>query len=266
MISLDDPKTIQFVALDKESYPYAVMPASGGSKLYVSLWGKSAVAVIDVKTGKSEALWKTESHPTEMALPPGEDVLFVACANSNAVTAIETATGKVSETIKTALYSQAPNGSTPNSLALAPDGKVLLAANANNNNVAVIDVSERGRSKPLGFIPAGWYPTSVRFDDSGQWIYVANAKGDAPKANRHGPNPLLKEPKTVVEYIAGLYRGTLSIIKTPSPAEMARYTKQSYACSPLAKTSGPRRGKPNWTIPFPRRSASLVRSNIASTL
>jgi YVTN family beta-propeller protein len=235
MIPLDDPKAIQFISLEKGSYPYAVLPVSGGSKLYVSLWGKSAVAVIDLKTGKNETLWKTQSHPTEMAVSPGEDVLYVACANSNAVTAIETATGKVLETINTALYPQAPNGSTPNSLALAPDGKVLLVANANNNNLAVIDVSQPGQSKPLGFIPTGWYPTSVRFDTSGEKIYVANGQGNTPKANRHGPNPLLREPKTIMEFIAGLYQGTFSIIKTPSPGEMARYTKQSYACSPLSK-------------------------------
>ena len=73
-----------------------------------------------LKRRSNEALWKTHSHPTEMAISPGEDILYVACANSNAVTAIETATGKVLETIKTALYPQAPNGSTPNSLALSP--------------------------------------------------------------------------------------------------------------------------------------------------
>ncbi len=239
LISLDDPKAVQFIPLEKESYPYATLPAADGSRLYVSLWGKSAVAVIDLKSGKSEAIWKTESHPTEMALSPREEVLYVACANSNAVVAIETATGRVLETIKTALYPRAPNGSTPDSLALSPDGKVLLAANADNNNIAVIDVTERGRSKPLGFIPAGWYPTSVRLDKSGGQIYVANGKGEAPKANRHGPNPLVKEPKTVVEYIAGLYRGTLSIVKMPSPVEMARYTKESYECSPLRKDFEP---------------------------
>jgi YVTN family beta-propeller protein len=251
MISLDDPKAIQLIALEKGSYPYAIMPLSGGSKLYVSLWGKSAVAVFDLKAGKNETLWKTLSHPTEMALSPAKDVLYVACANSNAVTAIETATGKVLETINTALYPQAPNGSTPNSLALAPDGKVLLVANADNNNVAAIDVSQPGQSKPLGFIPTGCYPTSVRFDTSGEKIYVANGRGNTPKANPHGPNPLLKEPKTITEFIAGLYQGTLSIIKTPSPGEMARYTKQSYACSPLSKDFLPtaRPAEPDNPIP-----------------
>ena len=251
LIPLDDPKQVKFIAFAKESYPYATMPTSDGSKLYVSLWGKSAVAVIDLKTGKNETLWKTDSHPTEMALSPRDDVLYVACANSNAVVAIETATGTILETIRTALYPQSPNGSTPNSLALSADGKTLLAANADNNNVAVLDVSERGRSKPLGFIPAGWYPTSVRLDNAGRQIYVANGKGEAPKANRHGPNPLLKEPKTVVEYIAGLYQGTLSIVKTPAPFELARYTKESYECSPLRKDFQPvdRQTEPDNPVP-----------------
>src|SRR5205807_724476 len=35
------------------------------------------------------------------------------------------------------------------------------------------------------------------------------------------------------EYIAGLFRGTLSIIDLPTPEKMAAYSKQAYACSPL---------------------------------
>ena len=132
--------------------------------------------------------------------------MYVACANSNAVTAIETATGKVLETIKTALYPQAPNGSTPNSLALAPDGKVLLAANADNNNLAVIDVSEPGRSKPLGFIPTGWYPTSVRFDTSGEKIYVANGKGEHAQGEPSRAQPIAER----AENDNGVYSRPLS--------------------------------------------------------
>lgn len=233
ILPLDDANKIQFTNFENESYPYTTLPSLDGSKLYVSLWGKSAVAVINIKSNKAEDLWKTESHPTEMALSPEEDILYVACANSNAVMAIDTATGKVLETIETALYPKAPNGSTPNSLSLSPKGDKLLVANADNNNVSVINVSKRGESKSQGFIPTGWYPTSVRFDVSGDRIYVANGKGITPKTNIHGPNPLIRSPKTIQEYIASLYQGTLSIIKAPSPKEMAAYTRDSYACSPL---------------------------------
>jgi YVTN family beta-propeller protein len=253
LLPLDDPKSVQFVEFEKESYPYAVLPAPGGMRLYVSLWGKSAVAVIDLSTGASDSVWTTDSHPTEMSLSPRGDVLYVACANSNSVVPIDTTTGKVLESIKTALYPRAPNGSTPSSLALSPDGKTLLVANSDNNNVAMIDVSDRGHSRPMGFIPVGWYPTSVRFDQSGERIYVANGKGDAPKANRHGPDPLLKEPKSVVEFIAGLYHGTLSIVNAPSPAQMARYTRQAYECSPLKKDFQPAARHADADNPVPAR-------------
>ncbi len=133
------------------------------------------------------------------------------------------------------MYPQAPHGSTPNSLALSPDGKVLFIANADDNNLAVIDVGERGRSRSLGYIPVGWYPTSVRYSTSDNQIYVANGKGLLPKANRQGPNPIAPAGSvgTLREYIGGLLRGTLSAIPAPSPEDMARYTKQTYKCSPL---------------------------------
>jgi DNA-binding beta-propeller fold protein YncE len=243
LFSLDGPAKKEFIAFEKESYPYAVLPSADESRLYVSLWGKSAVAIVDLKEKKVEALWKTESHPTEMALSPKNDVLYVACANGNVVTVLETAAGKARENIGTALYPNAPHGSTPNSLALSPDGKVLLVANADNNNVAAIDVSESGQSKPLGFIPAGWYPTSVRFDRTGEHILIANGKGLTSRSNSQGPNPLVRR-QTVRQYIGDLFPGTLSILPPPSPAEMARYTKTAYECSPLKKDSRPT-GRPN---------------------
>ncbi|MGW8257460.1 MAG: bifunctional YncE family protein/alkaline phosphatase family protein, partial [Thermoguttaceae bacterium] len=126
-----------------------------------------------------------------------------------------------------------------NSLALSSTGQVLLVANADNNNLSVIDVSKRGHSNALGFIPTGWYPTSVRFDRENKTIYVLNGKGATPKANVQGPNPLRKPAKTVREYIAGLYQGTLSIIKSPSPKQLARYTRDAYACSPLRRDFKP---------------------------
>ena len=56
---------------------------------------------------------------------------------------------------------------------------MLFVANANTNNLAVVNVKEPGGSAPLGFIPAGWYPTSVRLARDGKTIYVANGKGAA---------------------------------------------------------------------------------------
>ncbi len=234
-IRLSEPAEPKHFAAGKDSYPYAPLPSPDGKRVFVSLWNQSAIAVFDAVADKFIARWSTASHPTEMTLSPDGKALYVACANGNTVVVLDTDTGRTLETINAGLYPQAPHGSTPNSLALSPDGKALFIANADNNNLAVIDVTERGQSRSLGYIPVGWYPTSVRYSATENRIYVANGKGLLPKANRQGPNPLTSEGSvgTLREYIGGLLRGTLSVIRAPSPADMVRYTKQTYRCSPL---------------------------------
>ena len=240
-LALEGKSAARRAALKPDSYPYTTLPSTDGRRLYVSLWGRAAVAVLDSATLKLEAEWPTDSHPTELALSPDGARLFVACANSNAVTVLDTKTGRAQEVISSALHPQSPPGSTPNSLALSPDGKVLLIANADNNNIAVADVSKPGASAPLGFIPAGWYPTSVRFGAKGSRIYVANGKGIMPKANRQGPNPMNNPPLTVREYIGGLFRGTLSVDRGPLADRHGRLHEAGVRLQPPARRR--RRGR-----------------------
>src|SRR5262249_45509358 len=157
-----------------------------------SLWGKAEVAVVDQKTFQLVDRWKTDEHPNEMLLAKRGSLLYCANANRNTVTVFDTKLGKAIESIGTAIDPKAPSGSTPNSLALSPDENILFVANANTNDVAVVNVKERGESSPLGFIPVGWYPTSVRVSKDGRTVYVANGKGGSSKANRDGPNPLTR--------------------------------------------------------------------------
>jgi YVTN family beta-propeller protein len=146
-------------------------------------------------------------------------------------------------------------------LALAPNGKTLWVANADANNLAVIDVSRRGESRSLGFIPVGWYPTSVRMSAKGDRIVVANGKGLISKANRNGPNPLVEGSKVKSEYIADLLPGALSIIATPDPDEMPALSKMAYACSPLRSDAAPtgRPREPNHPIPAKVGGASPIK-------
>lgn len=232
--SLDDSQPARHIRLPKGSYPYAVVPAPGGKSAFVSLWANSAVVEVDLAKGDVARTFSTESHPTEMLLAPDGKTLLVACANSNMVSVVDLDSGQPIETISSALYPAAPNGSTPNSISLSHDGKTLLVANADNNNVAVVDVSRRGQSRSLGFIPVGWYPTSVRFANDDQAILVANGKGLWPKANRNGPQPTVKT-MPLREYIAGLFPGVVSFIDRPDSERMARLTRRAIACSPLRR-------------------------------
>src|SRR5205807_645318 len=145
--------------------------------LYVSLWNKSCVAVIDLAEKKIAGNIPTERHPTEMVLASDGKTLYVACANSTRVSVIDTDRQQSRETIACALYPNAPNGNTP-------------------------------------------------------------------QANPQGPDPLLPKNQTTRQYIAGLYRGTLSTVDLPTPEQMAKYSKQAYACSPLRADQGVRPAPP----------------------
>ncbi|MDR3637898.1 MAG: bifunctional YncE family protein/alkaline phosphatase family protein [Isosphaeraceae bacterium] len=221
--------------LEKDSYPYALAWDQERGRLYVSLWNRAEVAVVDTAKNEVVARWKTEEHPNELLLTKKGKVLYVANANRNTVSVIDVEKGSALETIGTAIDPKAPTGCTPSALSLSADESVLFVANANTNDVAVVNVSEPGSSAPLGFIPAGWHPTCVRVSHDGKSLFVSNGKGTASKANREGPNPLARGRDNTREYIAGLFQGTLSTLPMPTPKQMADYSKTVYECSPLRK-------------------------------
>ncbi len=242
------------VLFEVDSYPYGVVLDEARGRLYVSLWGKAEVALIDTSKNEIVGRWKSEEHPNEMLLGGGGKVLYVANANRNTVSVFDAEAGKALETIGTAIHPKAPSGCTPNALALSPDESVLFVANANTNDVAAINVRELGKSAPLGFIPAGWYPTSVRVSRDGATLWVANGKGTSSKPNREGPNPLSGGP-SVREYIGGLFKGTLSALPMPTGKQMTTMTQTVYECCPLVQgtptaTTGP---KPPAGNPIPAK-------------
>jgi DNA-binding beta-propeller fold protein YncE len=216
-------------------FPYGCVLDVKRHRLFVSLWARSCVAVIDLPSRRVVDSWPSGEHPNEMVLARAGRVLFVANANHNTVTVLDTASGKTLETLDAALTPGSLPGSTPNSLALSPDGKQLFVANACNNNVAVFDVSKPGQSHSLGFIPVGWYPTSVRVTPDGRQLLVANGKGLISKANPKGPQPGQKANKDT-QSIKDLFPGTLSIIDLPRgkdfSAQLASWTTQAYQCAP----------------------------------
>ncbi len=214
-------------------YPYTCLVEPGGKRCFVSLWARATIAVIDLETNAVAATWPTAEHPTEMLLSPKGDALYVACANSTKVSVIDPATGKGLQTINCALYPTAPNGNTPNSLAMTPDGELLFVANADANNLSVFTIADRTKAVPLGFIPTGWYPTSVRYNAQDRSLYVANGKGMSSRANRGGPNPLQPAARNLNEYIGQILKGTLSITRLPTPEQMKKHTETAFACSPL---------------------------------
>jgi len=49
-------------AKPKEAFPFTCLPTPDGARLFVSLWNRAAVAVIDLESNKVTAEWPTEAH------------------------------------------------------------------------------------------------------------------------------------------------------------------------------------------------------------
>ena len=223
---------------------YTCLLSPNKQELYVSLWGGAGVAVVDMNTLQVVARIATNKNPNDLLLTRDGKHLFVANGNDNTVALIDVARRQVIETLTASLFPDAPVGTTPNGLALNEEETTLYIANADNNCLAVFDVSKKGRSLSTGFIPTGWYPTAVKV--IGRKLFVTNGKGFSSRANPKGPNPVqTRTPQQVganpqanvgpVQYIAGLFKGTLSIIDVPELPVLAAYSRLVYANTPYTK-------------------------------
>jgi YVTN family beta-propeller protein len=228
---IDLPAQKVITKINVGEYPYDCTVSGNGKRVYVSNWGSRSVAVIDTDSHQVIGNISTGDHPNDLELTRNGRILYAANANSNTVSVIDTVQMKEIEAISTALHPKSPAGSTPNAVALSPDERTLYIANADNNNVAIVDVSNRASSTIRGFIPTGWYPTSIRAGSDGKRIFVANGKGLVSAANPKGPNPNIPRDENT-QYIGSLLKGTVSIIGLPRRARLAQLTKRVYANAP----------------------------------
>ena len=242
VVDLRTKNMLRRIQLPAENYTCLLSPDK--KELYISSWGSAQLLVYHTQLNKLIATIPVGSNPNDLCLTKNGRFLYVANANDNSVSIVDVKKRKVLETIVASLFADAPTGSTTNSVALSSDEKTLYIANADNNCLAVFDVSVPGNSSSVGFIPVGWYPTCVR--TAGNNIYVSNGKGYTSLANPNGPQPISKKISlsfqqgdtshaTEVQYIGGLFKGTLSIIPTPNSDQINIFTKAVYRNSPYSK-------------------------------
>ncbi|HUX95009.1 MAG TPA: beta-propeller fold lactonase family protein [Bacteroidales bacterium] len=239
---LQQKKVLSQHPLGGEGYTCILSPDK--KTLFISCWGCDKIILFDTKLQKITGNIPVGDNPNDMCITSNGKYLFVANANDNNVSVIDCRQKKVIETLNSALYPDALCGSTTNSVALSNDEKTLYIANADNNCLAVFDVAKPGTSKSKGFIPTAWYPTCVRTTKNK--ILVSNGKGLTSKANPYGPQPIMTsqevilheggtEMKTKVQYIGGLFRGTMSIINQYDESQLAIFSKAVYNNTPYIK-------------------------------
>ena len=213
--------------LVSDADPLNIAWDEGAGRAYVTLWGEASVAVIDTADGRLLGRWPTGLHPNELVLSP-DGRLFVSNGGLNSVTIMDARDGRVTEVLSSAASPGDLPGSTPDSLALSPDSRTLYVANEHTNTVAVFDVAERGGGRPLGFIPTGWFPSSVRVTPDAGTLLVLSARGLTAKPSWTGAR---------WQKIDDLYEGSLGIIRLPPRGDdyaraLAGWTATAQRCRP----------------------------------
>src|SRR5262249_46850315 len=115
---------------------------------------------------------------------------------------------------------------------------------ADNNCVAVLDVEKPNESAVKGFIPTGWYPTSLAVTPDGKDLLVGVGKGlqsqanpikkEEPKEEKPDDKEKPKEKKLPYPYIGTTMTGALSIVPIPDDKELAAYTATVYKNCPYS--------------------------------
>lgn len=230
-------------------YPYAVVANKAGTRAWVSLWNSSAVAELNLETGKVsrwiETLLKNDrlksddtsnasSHATAMMLSPDERTLYVALSNADVVVGVDLNSGMA---LQRYLSSADGRGTDLQAIALSPDGKHLYAASGSLDAVAVFEVKDSPKltghdivlqidvATPPNFIPTEWYPSALAI--AGNDLLIATAKGEGSGPNNM-QNRLKGERKRKEHpYIATLIGGSIQRLSLSNiDKNLAAYTLQ----------------------------------------
>jgi DNA-binding beta-propeller fold protein YncE len=232
--------------------PYRILLSPNGAQMFVSSWGDGSIYEHQAASGVEIARIRVAPHPTDMLwlnkpAPAEENAstyparLFVAASNTNNVYSFGVSNDNqltMLEAINVSMTPMHPLGMTPSALAIDKQGGHLYIACSDANAVAVADISGP-RSRVLGFIPTGWYPTAVR-SLPGDLLAIANGKGLGSKPNPHGPNPAKRAETAFIggkhvrtdEYVAHIQTGTVGLVSAPTPEQVRDFTRTVLENSP----------------------------------
>ncbi|MDB6023290.1 MAG: Phosphoesterase family protein [Pedosphaera sp.] len=261
--------------------PYYV--ALAGRKAYVSNWGgrrpetnsvtgpagegtlvrvdpvryvasEGSVSVIDLDSNTNQIEILTGLHASGLALSPNGRQLVVANAGSDTLSVIDTRTDQIIEQICARQNPGDQFGAQPNAVAFDKPGRELFVCNGTQNAVAVFKF-EPGKSKLLGLIPVGWFPSAMVSDAKRKAICVANTKGlTTGRTNKNTGR---------MEYNSMQWHGSLSLVPVPSSRELAAFTgtalaNMRYPLLAQAKLP-PRAGQPARPVPERVGEPSLIK-------
>jgi len=203
------------ISLPTGSDPCGLALSADGTKAYVCLSIKNALAVVSLATGAVSQQIPVGIAPWAVVLSPdgntayvsdwggrfpvGDDLTATSAGTAVVVDARGVAASGVVSFVNLATgleLTQAPTGLHPSDLALSHDGNTLFVANANSDTVSVIDtrtkaVRETILIRPDPTLPFGSEPDGLALSADGRNLFVACAGNNAvavvrlARAGRH---------------------------------------------------------------------------------
>ena len=177
------------------------------------------VSVVDLAAGKQVRSIPVGLHPAGMTIRGA--TLYVANAYSDSLSVIDLGLDKVVRTIHLSVpIAGGVFGSGPDDVAVTEDGKAYVTL-GQANAVAVINLQGRDANPVIGYIPTGYFPTSIAYDKARKQLVIADDKGLGSRGN-----------STVKDGVAGYNThadmGVVNMIPEPDARELGRLSKQVF--------------------------------------
>jgi YVTN family beta-propeller protein len=208
--------------------PQAVESLDG--KIFVGLLSDNQVRVYERRTKlKLKQSIPVGKSPSAFAADPANHRLYVFNQDSDEVSVIDTETLKVTDTWnlkqKDFKFGVAPTSG-------AVEGGSLFVTLSRLNAVAVLDTAD---GHVEGYIPTGWYPTSV-VADKGKLLFLSSKGIHERRPNLNGPQPTKNREEP--GYVLTLLKGSLGRVDIAAlDANLSAWTDQVTNSSPLFDTA-----------------------------
>jgi hypothetical protein len=176
------------------------------------------ISVVDLATNKEVRTINVGLHPAGMAISGNN--LYVANSYSDNLMVIDLPTDKILRTINLSVpIAGGVFGSGPNAIALTDDGRAYVTL-GQANAIAAVNLQGRDANPVIGYIPTGYFPTSIAYDKAHKQLVVADDKGLGTHVPTHSG--------ALAGFNTHQDTGTVNLIPLPSAAELAKFSKQVF--------------------------------------
>ena len=176
------------------------------------------ISVVDLSAGREVKTVKVGLHPAGMTVSGSQ--LYVTNAYSDSLSVVDLNTDEVVRTIDISVpIAGGVFGSGPNSVAVTDDGRAYVTL-GQANAVAVINLQGRDAHPIIGYIPTGYFPTSITYDKAQKQVVIADDKG----LGTHVP----ARSNGLSGFSTHQDAGTVNLIPLPNANQLVGFSKQVF--------------------------------------